>query len=771
MAENHADALDEQPTTRRAVAVGWAVLIGRLVARGYLVFVLALAACALAPSVFGLTGSVVMSGSMEPHVEVGDVVLVRDLPADAETPLGRVITFSDESASGEPEIRLHRLVEIDEDGTLITAGDANRDVDNRHLDRADIIAVGCILVPWIGLPVAWAQHGLAGPFAIWAFLTLLALVIEFLASRSESEQRRAAHRVPDRPRSGVAAVVPRWNSGTALTLAAVLVCGGLVAIAPITPTVNAAFTAHTAVPQNSWTAAVGAPATRLVFVTSPSNSTGGVLFGAQPRVAIHGAQGQATTSTAPVTLAITNPAGAHLTCTANPVAAVSGVAHFAGCRIDQAGAYTLTAIAPNLTPATSATFTVTVGPAAQLVFTTSPGNTARHADFALQPVVAVQDAGGNTVTSSTAAILLTIVNPAGAALDCLINPRAAVAGVATFSGCDVDRVGSYTLRASSGVLSGTSVAFTVFGPATKLTFVANPSNAASGTAFAVQPAVAIQDTAGNTTSGASSITLVITTPAGATLVCAANPRSATNGVAIFSGCAIGQAGTYTLQASASGLTSATSTTFTITPGPASRLVFTTAPATTVSMTAFAAQPVVAVRDAFGNLTTSTAPVTLALTTPGAATLTCTSNPVAAVAGVATFSGCRVDRVGIYTLTATSPGLTAAVSGSFSITVGPAAAVVVTTSPGESTAGVNFLTQPVVTIRDAGGNTVSVTVAVTLTITAPTGGAVLTCSSNPRNTASGVATFSGCRIDRPGTYTLTATSGALTPGVSSPFVVK
>ncbi len=102
-------------------------------------------------------------------------------------------------------------------------------------------------------------------------------------------------------------------------------------------------------------------------------------------------------------------------------------------------------------------------------------------------------------------------------------------------------------------------------------------------------------------------------------------------------------------------------------GPASKLAFTQQPGGSTGGVAFATQPTVAVQDLAGNtVTTDTSPVTLALTVPGGATLSCTSNPVAAVTGVASFAGCRVNVAGSFTLTATDGGLTAAVSSSFTI---------------------------------------------------------------------------------------------------------
>src|SRR5450631_12542 len=198
--------------------------------------------------------------------------------------------------------------------------------------------------------------------------------------------------------------------------------------------------------------------------------------------------------------------------------------------------------------------------------------------------------------------------------------------------------------------------------------IGHPKEAeAGGTVFGTQPVVTIQDAAGNTvTSSSASVTLSITTPAGATLTCTTNPRSASSGVATFTGCKIDRTGTYTLTAAAGGLTSALSTSLTITTGTASKLAFTTSPSNTTHNVVFATQPVVTVQDAGGNTVTSSTSITLSITS-GGATLTCTQNPTNASSGVATFAGCRISTAGTFTLTASaSEGLTAALSNSLII---------------------------------------------------------------------------------------------------------
>jgi hypothetical protein len=543
-------------------------------------------------------------------------------------------------------------------------------------------------------------------------------------------------------------------------------------------TVTAVYNGWTATSGSSINITVSVP-THLAFTTSPSSTgTSATALPTQPVVAVQDVSGNTViTDTSSVTLALTTPAGATLACTPNPSGAVAGVVTFTGCRIDKVGAYTLTATDGLLTSATSSSVTITAGAASTLAFITSPSGSTGGVAFASQPVVAIQDAGGNTVTTSVAPVTLTITTPAGATLACSANPTNAVAGVATFAGCSISlKTGTYTLTAaSSGLTSGVSAIFAIsVGPATKLGFTTSPSaSTAVSTSFAAQPVVTVQDAGGNKVSTSTApVTLTITTPAGANLACTANPKAAVAGVDTFAACKIDAAGTYTLTAASSGLSNAVSASFTVF-GPATQLAFTTSPsASTAVSTSFAAQPVVTVQDAGGNkVTTSTAPVTLTITTPAGATLACTTNPKAAVAGVDTFAACKINKVGTYTLTAASGTLTAAASNSFTITAGPATKLAFTTSPSSSTGGIAFGTQPAVTVQDASGNTVTTNNAsISLTITTPAG-AALACTANPTNAVTGIATFTGCSISlKTGTYTLTAASSGLTNAVSTSFTI-
>lgn len=104
---------------------------------------------------YGRGPVVVSSGSMAPALDVGDLVVVEPFH-DQRLHEGSVVVFDDE-ASGRSVI--HRVVDVHDDGTFTTRGDANATVDSAPLDRRGIEATGRFLLPRMGLPVVWAEQG------------------------------------------------------------------------------------------------------------------------------------------------------------------------------------------------------------------------------------------------------------------------------------------------------------------------------------------------------------------------------------------------------------------------------------------------------------------------------------------------------------------------------------------------------------------------------------------------------------------------------------
>lgn len=113
------------------------------------------------PMPFGVGASVVLSGSMEPELSVGDLLLLREQESYTE---GDIIVYQ----SGAMPV-VHRILSLRGE-TVITKGDANNVADEPF--HCDAIKGKVVLaIPWLGYAV-WA---LKTPMGI--LLTLAAAVI------------------------------------------------------------------------------------------------------------------------------------------------------------------------------------------------------------------------------------------------------------------------------------------------------------------------------------------------------------------------------------------------------------------------------------------------------------------------------------------------------------------------------------------------------------------------------------------------------------------
>ena len=217
------------------------------------------------------------------------------------------------------------------------------------------------------------------------------------------------------------------------------------------------------------------------------------------------------------------------------------------------------------------------------------------------------------------------------------------------------------------------------------------------------------------------------------------------------------------------------------PGPATQLVVSTQPAGAAPAAPFATQPVIQIRDASGLVvnTDNSTQVSVGITSgtgAGGATLGGTLT-VTAVNGIATFGNLQISLAGLaYTLTFTSnPALSQAVSVAFNVAVpGTPAQVAMRSQPAGAVAATPFTTQPQVEIRDSAGALVASdnTTQVSAAITSATGSAGAVLSGTLTRTATGgIVSFTNLAIDLAGAgYTLTFSSGVLTPAVSAGFSV-
>ncbi len=158
-------------------------VFGKISRIGYYVFFGALAAIAILVlvSAFPISGNyqikVVESGSMEPTIKVGSVVVVK--PTDSYQ-VGDVVTyeggFRDEKGRAVPVT--HRIVEKKvENGVTayVTKGDANDDPDNRVVRERQIIGKVLFDVPYVGYIVEAARK----PYGFLAIIIIPAAIIVY----------------------------------------------------------------------------------------------------------------------------------------------------------------------------------------------------------------------------------------------------------------------------------------------------------------------------------------------------------------------------------------------------------------------------------------------------------------------------------------------------------------------------------------------------------------------------------------------------------------
>ena len=131
---------------------------------------MSLALVAIAPAIgLGWTSAVITSGSMSPPIHIGDVVVASPHDGRGLYP-GTVVVFSDPAG-----FVTHRIESINPDGSYVTKGDAYRQPDSTPLPPEQVIGVGRLLVPLIGLPLVWYWAGAWAELAVWAVGMLLAL--------------------------------------------------------------------------------------------------------------------------------------------------------------------------------------------------------------------------------------------------------------------------------------------------------------------------------------------------------------------------------------------------------------------------------------------------------------------------------------------------------------------------------------------------------------------------------------------------------------------
>ena len=485
------------------------------------------------------------------------------------------------------------------------------------------------------------------------------------------------------------------------------------------------------------------------------------------------------------------------------VPAVNGVATFSDLHIDKSGnGYALAATVEGLPAATSAMFEAKPGPATQLGFAAQPSDVMTDSVIRPPVVVAAFDAFGNPGADFTAAVRIALDRDASLLRSAKLGgttTQAAQGGLARFSDLTIDQVGNgYTLRATADKLSdATSTAFNVSlapppppppppPPAPHLVFTAQPQTTPAGQTLPPVQVTALDASNRVVSSFTGAVTVALGLNPGNGNLIGPTTTNAVAGVATFHGLSIEAAGNgYTLRATASGVTDATSDPFSITPvtppGGAVRLAFSDQPIPTQAGQVIPTVRVIAVDASNRPLTSWTGTVVISLgSNPGNGTLAGAKSYYVSSSdgGIAQWANLSIDTPGDgYTLRATTAGLGDAISDPFDVTAGPPPPLAGATGlgflgpqPGATRAGAVLSPPLQVEVLGYGG----------VRVTGFTGGIWVIIGSNPGGgtlsgtrrlvAVNGVATFSDLRIDIPGRgYTLRVTGGGnMSAAITNPF---
>jgi hypothetical protein len=417
------------------------------------------------------------------------------------------------------------------------------------------------------------------------------------------------------------------------------------------------------------------------------------------------------------------------------------------------------------TSSASSAFQVTHSAATQIAISRQASGAAAGIVLTTQPIVQIRDVEGHVVTTgpaSTASVRVT-VSSGGTLVG--TQTIAAVAGVARFTDLQLEGLkATYTLTFEGLTLGFATVDQSLalnYGAADRLAIGTQPVGGnATGDNLATQPVIRVMDAFGNLVENSTvTVTAAIATGDGqGTLT--GTTKAAVGGLATFT--ALNLTGTptenYSFTFSSGSLTAITSNTVQLTHAAASQLVWITQPVGgNATGDNLAGQPVLQLRDRFGNRVTSDSSSVITASVASGVGATLSNVTATANAGVVSFTNLQlVGTPGVaYKLKFTTAAITSADSDSISVTNNVATQLVVSTPASGARAGIAFTTQPVITLKDVYGNTVTTNGAsgATVTATISSGGALIGSASVAAT--QGVATFVNLGIGAASdTYTIT-----------------
>ena len=150
------------------------------------VFVVVLAVILMGARIMGFRVFNVISGSMAPQYNVGDLIYVKEVKPH-EVEVGDPITFI---LNENLVVATHRVVEINsEESYFITKGDANNAIDAAPVHFNNLIGVPKFKIPYLGYASDFIQNppGTYIAIGIAVILTLLVFLPDMFKKKKQEE--------------------------------------------------------------------------------------------------------------------------------------------------------------------------------------------------------------------------------------------------------------------------------------------------------------------------------------------------------------------------------------------------------------------------------------------------------------------------------------------------------------------------------------------------------------------------------------------------------
>lgn len=146
-------------------------------------------------SILGYKAYIVDTNSMEPTINVGDIVIVKKVKED-KLKQGDVITFTEEG-----EVITHRItkVETEENGTqYVTKGDNNNTEDTFKIRYNDIIGEEILTIPRLGKTVQILDSKI---IILIIILIILIFILVKIQKNEKIENRREKKKIEEKKRN------------------------------------------------------------------------------------------------------------------------------------------------------------------------------------------------------------------------------------------------------------------------------------------------------------------------------------------------------------------------------------------------------------------------------------------------------------------------------------------------------------------------------------------------------------------------------------------